>query len=177
MWLPYGIYNDETTGHIDNIACFLAPGVVALATTNDTSDPQYERSKKDKEYLESVTDAKGRKLQIISLPLPRPQYLTLEEASGIKADEKAIQRQEGRRLAASYINFYMGEDFLIVPQFNDDNDKEAVRILSEFYQNKKNIEPIYSREILLGGGNIHCITKQIPYMEKGYDIEPKEGDK
>ena len=177
LWLPYGIYNDETDGHIDNIACFLAPGVVALATCDDPSDPQYERSKKDKEYLESVTDAKGRKLQIISLPLPKPQYLTLEEASGIIADDNAIQRQEGRRLAASYINFYMGEDFLIVPQFNDENDKEAIRILAEFYQNKKNIEPVYSREILLGGGNIHCITKQIPYMEKGYDIEPKEGDK
>ena len=177
LWLPYGIYNDETNGHVDNICCFLAPGVVALATTDDKDDPQYQRSLKDKEYLESVTDAKGNKLTIVELPLPKPQYLTKEEADGIVADKDAVQRQEGRRLAASYVNFYMGEDFLICPQFGDEKDALAVKILSEFYQNKKAIVPIYSREILLGGGNIHCITKQVPFMEPGYDIEPKEGDK
>lgn len=177
LWLPYGIYEDETNGHVDNIACFLKPGVVALATCEDEEDPQYLRSKKDFEYLSSVCDAKGRKLEIVSLPLCHPQYLTKEEADGIKAEENAVQRQEGRRLAASYVNFYMGEDFLILPQFHDENDKKAVEILSSFYQGTKQIVPIYSREILLGGGNIHCVTKQIPFMEEGYDIEPKEGDK
>ncbi len=177
LWLPYGIYEDETDGHVDNMACFLAPGVIALASCNDKDDPQYERCQKNKEYLLSEVDAKNRKLEIIEIPLPKVQYLTKEEADGILADEHAIQRQEGRRLAASYINFYMGEEFLLLPQFGDENDEVARKILSDFYQNKKTIIPIYSREILLGGGNIHCITKQIPFMEPGYDIEPKEGDK
>ncbi len=174
LWLPYGIYNDETDGHVDNICCFLKPGVVALAETDDVSDPQYERSKKDREYLLNETDAEGNKLEIISLPLPKPQYLTKEEAAGIKNDTTAITREENRRLAASYVNFYMGKDFLILPQFGDEKDEVAKKILSDFYKNEKEIVPIYSREILLGGGNIHCITKQIPFMEPGYDIEPKE---
>lgn len=177
LWIPYGIYNDETDGHVDNVCCFLKPAVVALASCQDKDDPQYERYLKDKEYLSSCTDAKGRKIEIVELPLPKPQYLTKEEADGILDDEDAISRQEGRRLAASYVNFYMGEDFIILPQFHDENDKKAIDILSSFYKGTKTIVPIYSREILLGGGNIHCITKQIPFMEKGYDIEPKEGDK
>jgi agmatine deiminase len=177
LWLPYGIYEDETNGHVDNICCFLKPGVVALAETDDVNDPQYERSKKDREYLESVTDAAGNPLTIISLPLPKPQYMTKEEAESIIKEDSAIQREEGRRLAASYVNFYMGRDFIILPQFNDDNDKKAYDILNDFYKGTKTILPIHSREILLGGGNIHCITKQIPFMELGYDIEPKEGDK
>lgn len=177
LWLPYGIYEDETDGHVDNICCFLAPGVVLLAETNDENDPQYERSKKDREYLESVTDAKGNPLQIISMPLPKVQKLTQEEAQGIEAEPHAIQRQEGRRLAASYVNFYMGKDFIILPQFHDEADGIAIKILDEFYKGTKTIVPVYTREILLGGGNIHCITKQVPFMEPGYDIEPKEGDK
>lgn len=177
LWLPYGIYEDETNGHVDNICCFLAPGVVLLAETDDKEDPQYERSKKDREYLESVTDADGNPLKIISMPLPPVQKLTKDEAEGIKAEESAIQRQEGRRLAASYVNFFMGEDFIILPQFGEETDSKAMEILNDFYKGTKTIVPIHSREILLGGGNIHCITKQIPFMEPGYDIEPKEGDK
>lgn len=177
LWLPYGIYEDETNGHVDNICCFLAPGVVLLAETDDVNDPQYERSKKDREYLESVTDASGNHLEIISMPLPKPQYMTKEEADGIKTNDASISRLEGRRLAASYVNFYMGKDFIILPQFKDEKDEVAIRILNDFYKGTKTIVPIYSREILLGGGNIHCITKQIPFMEPGYDIEPKEGDK
>ncbi len=177
LWLPYGIYEDETNGHVDNICCFLSPGVVLLAETDDMTDPQYERSRKDREYLENETDASGNPLKIISMPLPKPQFMTKDECDGIKADGKAIERLEGRRLSASYVNFYMGKDFIILPQFGDENDAVAVKILQDFYKGAKTIVPIQSREILLGGGNIHCITKQIPFMEPGYDIEPKEGDK
>lgn len=177
IWLPYGIYNDETDGHIDNIACFLKEGVIALAYTDDINDPQYERSQKDYEFLLDETDANGNHFEIVKIPLPKPQYMTKEEASTIKLNDKAINRLEGNRLSASYINFYMGEEFIILPQFKDDNDIVAYNILNDFYKGSKKIIPIYSREILLGGGNIHCITKQIPFMESGYDIEPKEGDK
>lgn len=175
LWLPEGIYEDETDGHVDNIACFLKPGVVAIAESEDPSDPQYEMSKKDREYLENQTDANGRKLEIISFPLPKtPLRLTKEEADGIVADEDAIQRKPGRRLAASYINFYQGERFVLVPQFGIEEDRKAVELLRSNYPDK-DILPVSSREILLGGGNIHCITKQIPYRD-GYEIEPKEED-
>lgn len=177
LWLPYGIYNDETNGHVDNICYFLDKGVVALATTDDKDDPQYERSQKDKEYLLNETDSEGNKLEIIELPLPKPQYMTKEEADGLVLTENSENRIEGRRLAASYVNFYMGENYIILPQFNDEKDEVNRKILEDYYQGRKKIIPIYSREILLGGGNIHCITKQVPYMENGYDIEPKEGDK
>lgn len=177
LWLPYGIYEDETNGHVDNICCFLKPGVVLLAETDDVDDPQYERSKKDREYLMSQTDAAGNPIEIISMPLPHVQYMSKEEANGIKVSGTAISRLENRRLAASYVNFYMGKDFIILPQFHDEKDEIAKKILFDFYKGEKAIVPIYSREILLGGGNIHCITKQIPFMKDGYDIEPKEGDK
>lgn len=177
IWIPYGIYEDETDGHVDNVCCFLKPGVIALASCEDKDDPQYERYVKDKEYLSNVTDAKGRKLEIVELPLPKPMYLSKEEALGLTTENGSINRLEGRRLAGSYINFYMGEDFIILPQFKDENDEKAISILNNFFKGTKTIVPIYSREILLGGGNIHCITKQIPFMEPGYDIEPKENDK
>lgn len=176
LFLPFGIYEDETSGHVDNIACFLKPGTVLLSWTDDKNDPQYDRSLKDLEYLESVTDAKGRKLEIIRMPLPSVQYLSDKEASGIKIDGKAIERKGGRRLAASYVNFYMGQDFIILPQFHDAMDEKAVTILDSFYQGKKKIIPLYSREILLGGGNLHCVTKQVPYSDL-YEVEPKENEK
>lgn len=175
LWVPNGIYEDETSGHIDNIACFIKPGVVALAWTDDENDPQYKLSKENFEYLSKVKDAKGRKLEIVKVKLPKPQYMTKEEADGLILEDGSTQRLEGRRLAASYINFYMGEKFIVLPQFGDDNDIVALNQFKELFPNKE-IIPVYSREILLGGGNIHCITKQIPYSEKYY-IVPKEGDK
>lgn len=173
IFLPYGIYNDETSGHVDNIACFLKPGTVALAYCDDVNDPQYERSKKDLEVLEDETDAFGRKLEIIKMPLPKPQYMSEEESLALSNDGEAINREPNRRLAASYINFYMSDKFIIMPSFNDEKDEVNKQILENFYKDEKEIIQIPSREILLGGGNIHCITKQIPYSEE-IEIEPKE---
>jgi agmatine deiminase len=166
IFLPKGIVDDETSGHVDNIACFLAPGTVLLATSDDPSDPQYRDSREDAEVLAEETDAKGRKLTVIPLPVPKPLYLTEEESAGIADSGNAIERKAGRRLAASYVNFYLGEKFALVPQFGVPEDEKAVKVLGDFYQGTKKIIPIRSREILLGGGNIHCITKQIPYSEK-----------
>ena len=175
IFLPNGIYNDETDGHVDNMACFLKPGTVLLAYTDDKDDPQYALCEENYRYLSKVRDAQGRKLEIIKVMLPKPQYLTKEEAEGLVMDSDAIQRMAGRRLAASYINFYLGEKFVILPQFHDPMDEVAVKQFRELFPDRE-IIPVYSREILLGGGNIHCITKQIPYSEKYYVI-PKEGDK
>lgn len=166
IWLENGIYNDETDGHVDNICCFLAPGEVLLATCKDEKDPQYKLSNEDYALLEKTEDASKRKLKIHTLNVPSPALaLTDEEAKGIELSGQAVLRKGGRRLAASYVNFYMGEKFVLVPQFHVKEDKEAMDFFTSYYKDKKVI-PIYSREILLGGGNIHCITKQIPYSDK-----------
>ena len=162
IWIKHGIYLDETNEHIDNMACFIRPGEVALAWTNDKNDPQYQYSLDAYNTLKKEVDAKGRKLIIHKILLPKPQYMSEKEAKGIKFGKyNAVSRLANSRLSASYINFYQGDKFVIMPAFNDENDKLAYKKLKELYPNKDIIQ-IYSREILLGGGNIHCITMQIP---------------
>lgn len=175
IFLPYGIYEDETDGHVDNVACFLDEHTILLATCKDENDPEFERSKINKEFLEEQVDAYGNKFNIIEMPLPKPMYLSKEEEMGLVKNNNAIKRLEGRRLAGSYVNFYMGNKFILLPQFNVEEDKLAIKILDDFYQGKKKIIPIVSKEILLGGGNIHCITKQIPYMDN-YPLQPEDKD-
>ncbi len=161
IWLNRGIYNDETNGHVDNICCFIRPGVVALAWTDDKSDPQYEISQENYEILQSVTDAKGRKLEIHKIHQPNPILITQEESEGVDAIQGTLPRQEGDRLAASYINFYFCNGGAVVPQFNDPHDKLALETLQKLMPERK-VVGVYAREILLGGGNIHCITQQQP---------------
>ena len=161
LWIPRGIYNDETNGHVDNMCNFVKPGEVLLAWTDDENDPQYERSVEAYKYLESETDAKGRKLKIHKMYTPTPILITKEESEGVDAVDGTLPRQEGDRLAASYVNYYTGNGFIALPIFNDPNDEKAVKLLEELYPDRK-IETVYAREILLGGGNIHCITQQVP---------------
>ena len=87
--------------------------------------------------------------------------LTKEEASNIEVADNAKPRPEGDRLAGSYVNFYMGDEFIILPKFNVAEDLEAYNILNDFYKGSKKIHQIESRKILVAGGNIHCITMQI----------------
>lgn len=162
LWLPKGLYNDQdTNGHVDNICNFVKPGVVVLAWSDDENDPQYAISREDLAYLESVTDAKGRKLEVHKLYCPTPQIITEEESGGIDAVDGTMPRNPGDRMAASYANYLIGNGFIALPVFNDPMDQKAIDLLAELYPGRK-IEPIYSREILLGGGNIHCITQQVP---------------
>lgn len=164
LWLPRGIYNDETNEHIDNIACFIKPNVIGIAWTDDENDPQYALSKASYDYLSKETDLNGNPLEIIKVVLPKPLYLSKEESSGILPTDSSKPRNENDRLAASYINFYLGQDFVILPKFNVYEDEIAYRQFKVLYPNKK-IYQIDSKEILLGGGNIHCITMQIPTKE------------
>lgn len=161
LWIPRGIYNDETNGHVDNMCNFVRPGVVVLAWTEDKNDPQYERSVEAYEYLSHETDAKGRKLEIHKLLTPKPILITKEESEGVDAVDGTLPREEGDRMAASYVNYYTGNGFVALPVFGDPMDDNAIKVLGELYPDRK-IEPIYAREILLGGGNIHCITQQVP---------------
>lgn len=161
IWLPRGIYLDETNGHVDNIFSFTAPGEAVLAWTEDTDDPQYEISKAALEVLERETDAKGRKIKVHKMLLPKPILISAEESEGVDAVNGTLPRMEGDRLAASYANFYIANGAVFVPMFNDPNDNAAKELLQSLFPDR-DIVGIYAREILLGGGNIHCITQQVP---------------
>jgi len=161
LWIPRGVYNDETSGHVDNLACFLRPGVIAMTWTNDTNDPQFERSSEAYDYLMSETDAKGRKFTIHKIHQPKPILIKPEEAEGVDMVEGTLPRQAGDRLAASYINFYFCNGGAIVPTFDDPHDADAIETLQKLLPERK-IVGVPAREILLGGGNIHCITQQQP---------------
>lgn len=156
IWLPHGIVNDETNEHVDNMACFLDENTVLLATSKDKNDLQYKWSMEAKKILEE------NNLNVILVACPNPYLsLTHEEANSIVALDTAKPRPEGDRLAGSYVNFYMGKDFIILPKFNVQEDIEAYNVLNDFYKGKKKIHQIESRKILVAGGNIHCITMQI----------------
>lgn len=166
LWLPYGIHLDETNGHVDNIVHYCAPGVLVLAWTDDEEDPQYPLSKAAYDYLSEQKDAKGRKLEIHKLHIPEEVLITKEESEGVDAVNGTLPRLKGDRQAASYANFYIANDAVILPFFNDDiYDHKAVETLSEIFPDRK-IVGIYAREIILGGGNIHCITQQQPRGRK-----------
>jgi len=161
IWLEQGVYEDETDGHIDNLCCFVRPGVVALTWTDDQSDPQYERSAVAYERLKTATDARGRHLEVHKIHQPKPMFMTQEEADGLDVVATALLRPEGERLAGSYINFYIANGGVIMPQFEDEYDAPAKQALSELFPQHE-IVGIQAREILLGGGNFHCITQQQP---------------
>ena len=165
LWLPKGIFNDETNEHVDNVCAFTSPGEVVLAWTDDENDPQSEMSMAYLRYLESVTDAGGRKLKIHKLPIPEhPVLVTEDELSNYEFEDGEDVREVGERLAASYVNFYIINGAVLVPQFGGENassDKNALEILGSLFPERE-IIGIDARAILSGGGNIHCITQQIP---------------
>lgn len=162
VWIPCGIYQDETNEHVDNICAFVGPAQVVLAWTDDPNDPQYEMSRACEKALLAQTDAKGRAITVHKLPIPKnPVCITQEELDGFVFEEGEDMREAGERLAASYVNFYIANGGIIVPQFGDENDRVAVECLQALFPTRK-IYPIEARAIIVGGGNIHCITQQIP---------------
>ena len=168
LWLPRGIYNDETNEHVDNVCAFVAPAKVVLAWTDNKFDPQYGLSASCLEYLENETDARGRKIETVKLPIPEhPICVDEKMCASYTFEEGEDTRETGERLAASYVNFYFSNGALIVPQFGGENaesDKKAVEVL-ESVAGDREVIGIPAMAILQGGGNIHCITQQIPYYE------------
>ena len=165
IWLPRGIYNDETNEHVDNVCAFLKPGHVVLAWTDNQEDPQYEMSMACLQVLEQERDAKGRPIGVHKLPVPDvPICVTEEEVKGFVFEEGEDFREPGERLAASYVNFYFSNQAVIMPVFggeNEESDRRAVKMMEELCPDRQVI-PISARAILSGGGNIHCITQQVP---------------
>jgi agmatine deiminase len=161
IWLERGVFNDETDGHVDNLACFAEPGTILLTWTEDRADPQYEISRDARRRLESTTDARGRALQVVLLPSPGPILITEEESTGVDVVEGTLPRRPGDRLAASYVNCYIASTRVVAPLLDPRFDDEALEVLARVFPDRE-IVGVPAHEILLGGGNIHCITQQVP---------------
>ena len=169
IWLPRGIYNDETNEHVDNICAFIKPGEVVLAWTDNKEDSQYQLSTSCMDVLKAETDAMGRTIVVHKLPIPDyPELVTAEDLAGYVFEEGEDVRAEGERLAASYVNFYFSNSAVILPAFGGkiaQSDDRAARLLAELCPDREVIQ-VPARDILVGGGNIHCITQQIPQIDK-----------
>ncbi|MDR3687658.1 MAG: agmatine deiminase [Coriobacteriia bacterium] len=161
IWLKRGIDPDETNGHVDDVACFVRPGVVLAGWTDDESDWRHEILAENLETLRDTTDAKGRKLEVHTMPMPEPMPYSAEEVAGVDVVEGTIPREAGDEAPASYVNFYLCNGGLVLPVFGDPHDAEAIATLKALFPDRE-VVPFPGREIVLGGGNVHCITQQQP---------------
>jgi len=138
IWLGQGIAGDDTHGHVDDLARFTSPDTIVIATEPDKSDANHEPLKENLARLRSRKD-----LRIATLPMPEPIYFA------------------GQRLPASYANFYVANGIVLAPIFGDTNDRIALNTLARLFPDRK-IIGIYSRDLVLGLGTLHCMTMQQP---------------
>lgn len=143
IWLPNGVAGDDTSGHVDDFARFVAPGRVVVCEETDRRDVNHLPLRRARKVLEAARDARGRPLEVI--PLPMPRAVTYGDL----------------RLPASYANFYIGNAAVLVPLFNDPRDRDALNILAECFP-KRPVVGIYARDLVLGLGTLHCSTMQEP---------------
>jgi len=143
IWLGQGIQGDDTHGHVDDISRFVATDTVLTTVEANRNDANYEPLQENLRRLRTATDLQGRKLQVIELPLPRPIIF------------------QGQRLPASYANFYIANNLVLVPTFNDPNDRIALNILADLFPTRE-IVGIHCGDFIWGLGAIHCMTQQQP---------------
>ncbi len=144
VWLGQGLDKDDTDGHVDNIACFVRPGVVMAVTCDDPSDANHAILQDNLTRLRRTRDARGHDLEVIELPLPRE-----------------VRYLQGQRLALSYVNYYIANGGIVMPSFGDANDAVAFDVVSKAFPDRKVVQ-VRADAILAGGGGIHCITQQQP---------------
>ncbi len=161
IWLGAGVLGDETDGHVDNLVHYVAPGVVVLTWTDDENDPEHMISAAALEVLRGARDARGRELEVHLLPSPDPARMTEEEARGIDAIAGTQPRVAGEHLSGSYANFYIGTSRVVVPLLDERTDDKALAVIAGLLPDRE-VVGVPGREILLGGGNVHCITQQVP---------------
>ncbi|MGG6311403.1 agmatine deiminase family protein [Paenibacillus macerans] len=145
IWLKRGLSGDETDGHVDNVACFAAPGKVILQVCDDPSDDNYAITQENIAILSAAVDARGRKLEIV--PIPQPPQAFYEDS----------------RLTLSYLNFYFVNGGIILPVFGGaaaETDRQAAKVLSETFPDRK-IRTVDGMAIIGEGGNVHCTTQQM----------------
>ena len=143
LWLGEGIVGDDTHGHVDTVARFVAPATVVVATEADRHDANYAALRDNLARLRAMRDLAGRPLTLLQLPMPRGLYF------------------DGRRLPASYLNFYIGNRYVLVPSFNDPNDRRALERLSRVFAGRT-VVGIHAVDLVLGLGTVHCLTQQEP---------------
>src|SRR5690606_714787 len=143
IWLGEGCVGDDTHGHIDDIARFVAPGVLVIAHEEDPADENHRRSADTLRRLEGATDAAGEPIRVVTLPYPRPVVM------------------DGTRLPASYANFYIANGVVIVPTFNDPEDRHALNILANLFPHR-DVVGIHAVDLVWGLGTLHCLTQQQP---------------
>ena len=160
IWIKDGIDPEETNGHIDDVACFVRPGEVACIWTDDEAHPFYRVAHESYEALCAMTDAKGRRLKVHKVCLPKVP-VCIGKGFAIDAAEGSFPRQEGEVCPASYLNFLIVNNGVIVPQFGDENDAAALAQLSAIFPDKE-VVGVDTLEVVYGGGNVHCITQQQP---------------
>ncbi|HVZ49994.1 MAG TPA: agmatine deiminase family protein [Gemmatimonadaceae bacterium] len=143
IWLGEGCVGDDTHGHVDDIARFAAPGVVLLAHERDPRDANHRRSLDNLRRLRRARDARGRRLTVVTLPFPRAVIM------------------DGRRLPASYANFYVANGVVLVPTFNDPADREALATIARVFP-RRTVVGIHAVDLVWGLGTLHCLTQQQP---------------
>jgi len=145
IWLGSGIAGDDTHGHVDDITRFVTPDTVVTAVETNPEDPNYEPLRENIRRLRAATDQVGKPLAIVELPMPAPVIF------------------EGRRLPASYANFYIANGVVLVPVFNDANDRIALDVLADLFPDR-DVIGIYSGDLIWGFGAMHCMTQQEPVV-------------
>ncbi len=143
LWLKNGIAGDDTHGHVDDLARFVGPATVVAAIEEDKSDANYEPLRENVALLREMKAQDGRPLRVETLPMPEPVYF------------------DGQRLPASYANFYIANRLVLVPTFNDPNDRLALDTLAGLFPGRE-VVGIASRDLVLGLGTLHCMTQQQP---------------
>ncbi len=143
IWLGKGIAGDDTHGHVDDLCRFVNPTTVVLCSEADRKDPNYRALAENRERLQGATDARGRKIACVPLPMPAPVVF------------------DGMRLPASYANFYIANDRVLVPTFNDPKDRVALGILAELFPNRE-VAGIHAADLVWGLGTLHCLTHELP---------------
>jgi agmatine deiminase len=147
LWLNGGVEDDDTDGHVDNVACFVRPGLVLALNSSDPADGNYAMLTENIERLRASTDAAGRSLEVVPIEQPRRREMA-----------------DGRRLALSYVNFYIANGGIVMPAFEDPQDRHAYDIVQRAFPDRR-VMQVPATEIVFGGGGIHCITQQQPAGE------------
>jgi agmatine deiminase len=143
IWLGKGMVGDDTHGHIDDLCRFVNEDTVVLVQESNSSDENYNLLNENRERLHNIYLPNGLKLNVLFLPMPQPQIF------------------KGQRLPASYANFYISNYAVLIPTFNDPNDRIALGILSELFPDRKVIG-VHSVDLVWGLGTLHCLTKEQP---------------
>jgi agmatine deiminase len=149
LWLGEGIVGDDTDGHIDDIARFVAPNVIVCAVEDDPDDANYELLQDNLERLRTITDADNRPFEIVTLPMPGV-------VGGTSTDSRNLDR-----LPASYANFYIANDVVLAPIFGHQNDERALETLDRLFPSRQ-VVGINCEPLVWGMGTIHCVTQQQP---------------